>query len=142
MSLRRKPVSPDSAETTTTAKYESSQHEDTSDKLLDRQQSWSHAPRLLHWHEIPLWQQDNEYILSSYRPTSGSVWISVSSLLYPNNQSTNIYSHLISSIFFLFLPFYFYAHVYKHQPNAQMIDVFVIYTYTTSATVCFACSAM
>jgi hypothetical protein len=28
---------------------------------------WLKVPRLLYFHEIPRWQQDNEYLLSGYR---------------------------------------------------------------------------
>jgi adiponectin receptor len=28
---------------------------------------WMSVPRLLYFHEIPRWQQDNEYLLSGYR---------------------------------------------------------------------------
>lgn len=43
--------------------------------------------RLLDYHEIPPWQQENEYVLTGYRPTSGSVRRSLESLLYLNNET-------------------------------------------------------
>lgn len=136
MSLRRKPVNAHLGETITTR-----ERENTADKL-DQQKTWFHSPRLLHWHEVPPWQQDNEYILSSYRPTSGSIWKSLASLLYAHNQSINTYTHLAGCVLFICLPFYFYEHVYKHQPNSQMMDVWIISIYTTGVAVCFFCSAM
>ena len=102
---------------------------------------WFQAHQLLHFHEIPQWQQDNEYILSGYRPTSGSIWKSITSLLYINNQTINTYSHLVGCVIFIFLPLYFYEHVYKYQQNAQAVDVLLISIYTTGVAICFAFSA-
>ena len=42
---------------------------------------------LLCYHEIPSWQQENEYILTGYRPTSGSIKKSLKDLCYLNNES-------------------------------------------------------
>ena len=44
--------------------------------------------RLLEYHEIPSWQQENEFILTGYRPTSGSVKVSLEALLYLNNETS------------------------------------------------------
>ena len=43
--------------------------------------------RLLEYHDIPSWQQENEFILTGYRPTSGSVRLSLETLLYMNNET-------------------------------------------------------
>lgn len=102
---------------------------------------WFRTPKLLLYHEISPWQQDNEYILSGYRPTSGSIWVSLTSLLYLNNQTINTYSHLTACVVFLFLPLYFYDFVFKPQPNAEIVDIFVISVYTGGVAVCFAFSA-
>lgn len=142
MSLRRKSVNANSAASTMTGDTKSSPQHEVFTHQLDQQKTWFRSPRLLHWHEVPPWQQDNEYILSSYRPTSGSIWKSLASLLYAHNQSINIYTHLVGCVFFLSLPFYFYEHVYKHQPNARIMDVWVVTIYTTGVAVCFSCSAM
>ncbi|UNI19528.1 hypothetical protein JDV02_005710 [Purpureocillium takamizusanense] len=97
--------------------------------------------KLLFFHEIPSWQQDNEFILSGYRPTSGSVWISVASLLYVNNQTINTYSHLIGAVIFALLPFYFYYYVFNLPPNAENVDLLVICIYSYGVAVCFAFSS-
>ncbi|KAF3077048.1 Adiponectin receptor protein [Trichoderma lentiforme] len=99
------------------------------------------VPRLLYFHEIPKWQQDNEFLLSGYRPTSGSTWISYNGILYLHNQTINIYSHLVGCIVFCILPFYFYWIYYQSQANAQVDDVVVISIYCLGVAVCFAFSA-
>ncbi|KAI6081445.1 putative hemolysin-III channel protein Izh2 [Hypoxylon rubiginosum] len=103
--------------------------------------AWLKTPNLLFFHQIPTWQQDNEYILSGYRPTSGSALRSIASLLYLHNQTINAYSHLIGAVIFVALPFYFYQHDYVYQPNARVDDIFVVSVYCLGVAVCFAFSA-
>ncbi|KAL9534612.1 ADIPOR-like receptor [Sphaerulina musiva] len=100
--------------------------------------------RLLFWHEIPSWQKDNEFILSGYRPTSHSIWKSILSLSYLNNQTINAYSHLVGSAIFLALPWYFYEKIYNDTtitPYGQLVDLVVVSTYCLGVAVCFAFSA-
>ncbi|KAK7991899.1 hypothetical protein PG996_013088 [Apiospora saccharicola] len=101
---------------------------------------WFRAPKLLFFHQIPPWQQDNEYILSGYRPTSGSTWLSLASLSYLHNQTINAYSHLLGALIFVSLPYYFYEYVYKHQLHAEPVDMIVVSTYCIGVAVCFAFS--
>ncbi|KAK9474635.1 hemolysin-III related-domain-containing protein [Dipodascopsis tothii] len=53
------------------------------------------------WDELPSWRQDNHYIVSGYRPLTGSFKGCLHSLLYMHNESVNIYSHLVGSVVFL-----------------------------------------
>ncbi|KAK8879486.1 Adiponectin receptor protein [Apiospora arundinis] len=80
---------------------------------------------------------DNEYIISGYRPTSGSTWLSLASLSYFHNQTINAYSHLIGALVFVSLPYYFYEYVYKHQRHVEAIDLIVVCTYCIGVAVCF-----
>lgn len=76
------------------------------------------------------------------RPTSGSTWISIASLLYINNQTINTYSHFVGCLTFIALPFYFYRYIYRNQEDAQAVDIFVISVYCIGVAICFAFSAM
>ncbi|KAK8014613.1 hemolysin-III channel protein Izh2 [Apiospora arundinis] len=80
---------------------------------------------------------DNEYIISGYRPTSGSTWLSLASLSYFHNQTINAYSHLIGALVFVSLPYYFYEYVYKHQRHVEAIDLIVVCTSCIGVAVCF-----
>ncbi|KAK8116169.1 hemolysin-III family protein [Apiospora sp. TS-2023a] len=112
----------------------------SNEEIIDRG-DWFRAPKLLYFHQIPPWQQDNEYILSGYRPTSGSTWLSLASLTYLHNQTINAYSHLLGALIFVSLPYYFYEYIYKHQLHAEPIDLVVVSTYCIGVAVCFAFSA-
>ncbi|KAI1757954.1 putative hemolysin-III channel protein Izh2 [Xylaria castorea] len=107
----------------------------------DDHESFQDFPKLLFFHEIPAWQQDNEYILSGYRPTSGSAWTSFTSLCYLHNQTINAYSHLLGAVLFLALPFHFYRNEYLRQQNTQVGDMYVITVYCLGVAVCFILSA-
>ncbi|XWX00545.1 hypothetical protein V2A60_008565 [Cordyceps javanica] len=105
--------------------------------------TWSRAPlRLLLFHEIPAWQKDNEYLLSGYRAPSGSVSVSLASLLYLNNQTINTYSHLFGALFFAALPLYFYHYIFRLQRNAQEQDLVVVSIYCYGVAVCFVFSTI
>ncbi|KAM3471474.1 hypothetical protein MY8738_009309 [Beauveria namnaoensis] len=104
--------------------------------------AWLQTPRLLFFHELPFWQQDNEHILSGYRPTSGSAWTSFTSLRYVNNQTVNTYSHLIGALFFLLLPIHVHHDIFSRQPDAQKEDVLVVSIYCVGVAVCFIFSTI
>ncbi|TRX89055.1 hypothetical protein FHL15_010074 [Xylaria flabelliformis] len=107
----------------------------------DSRKSFRDFPKLLFFHEIPAWQQDNEYILSGYRSTSGSAWKSVTSLRYLHNQTINAYSHLLGAVLFLALPVHFYQNEYLRQENAHVEDIYVVTVYCLGVAVCFTLSA-
>ncbi|KAF2758484.1 mPR-typeG-protein-coupled receptor [Pseudovirgaria hyperparasitica] len=97
--------------------------------------------RLLHFHEIPSWQQENEYLLSGYRPTADSTLDCFQSSFRWHNETINIISHIAGSVLFAALPFHFYYSVYLETPHASLID-FVLFTgYFHGVSICFACSA-
>ena len=58
---------------------------------------------LLTWDQLPHWQQDNQYILTSYRPASYSVPRSLKSIFAIHNETVNINSHLFGALIFLVL---------------------------------------
>lgn len=93
------------------------------------------------WHELPSWQRDNEYILSGYRPASMSFCQSFRSLGYLHNETVNIYSHLIGSVLFVALAFYFYGQVYPRYSNANFADILVFSTFYFGVAICFLLSA-
>ncbi|PSK55714.1 hypothetical protein B9Z65_4592 [Elsinoe australis] len=45
---------------------------------------------LLHWDQVPEWQQDNRYILTGYRRVTHSYQRAIVSLAYLHNQTGDI----------------------------------------------------
>lgn len=96
---------------------------------------------LLKFQDIPCWQQDNEYILSGYRPAVPSILQSLSSLGYVHNETVNIYSHLLGSVLFAVLPVYTYRELRIYYPTTQAVDILVFSTFFYGVAICFLLSA-
>jgi len=67
--------------------------------------------KLLHFHELEEWRQDNEWIVTGYRVSDGSYASCFQSLLYIHNETGNIYSHLLGGVIFVAITFYTYAYI-------------------------------
>ncbi|KAH8653991.1 adiponectin receptor protein 1 [Tricladium varicosporioides] len=96
---------------------------------------------LLQWNELPSWQQDNEFIISGYRPASESFRKSLNSLQHIHNETVNIYSHLLGAVLFAALPVYVYEKVRSQHTTAQAGDIVGFAVFFFGATVCFFLSA-
>ena len=98
------------------------------------------TPALLTWHQLPEWAKDNEYIHTGFRPISNSYLQSIKSCFYIHNESGNIYSHLLATIWMLVLPIYFYSFARKHYKDAGTDDWIIFGLYFLGGTICFALS--
>ncbi|KAK3364563.1 mPR-like GPCR protein [Lasiosphaeria hispida] len=97
----------------------------------------ANSSRLLSYHDIPKWLGSNDYLLSGYRAPSGSVLASLASTLYFNNETVNIYSHLIGGLVFLLLPIYF-----NMAFDPPLADSIVVTIYLEGVAICFLLSAL
>lgn len=96
------------------------------------------GPFLLNWQEIHPWQQDNHYILTSYRPSTGSYTACLQSLFYLHNQSVNIHSHLFGCFLFTFIGLFVLLFESK---NVHLADVLVFSCFFVGAVSCLGISA-
>ena len=121
------------------AKQRSKKHPKETDTDTLRTALSTSDTKLLQWDNIPPWQQDNEYILGHYRPTSNDHWKSIASLGYLHNQTVNIYSHLLPALGFLATAFL----TLDNQSNAKYDteDRRLLAFFLTGAVVCLASSA-
>lgn len=70
---------------------------------------------LRRWNQLQKWEQNNPFILTSYRPISYSYPKSIQSLLYFHNQTINIYSHLIGlALFAIGALVLWHAYAFRH----------------------------
>lgn len=65
------------------------------------------TPSLYYYHEIDEWQQDNHFIRSGYVKETSSFRECFNSLFYLHNESINIHTHLLPSLFVLLLIIYY-----------------------------------
>lgn len=112
----------------TVAKFDkgTSSHQPFSDMLLD-------------WDKIEPWQQDNEYILRHYRPSSNNHWKSITSLCYLHNQSVNVYTHLLAALGFVAIAWFTLDSHFSFRYGTE--DRFLIGFFLLGAMFCFCSSA-
>ena len=101
-------------------------------------------PTLLLFDEMPDWfrREFNQWILRGYRPISGSVHTSFSSLLYIHNESINIYSHLIPAMLFLLGECYTQRYFASRYPGLISTDFIAFSIFMLAAVTCLSLSAM
>ncbi|CAA90822.1 ADIPOR-like receptor SPBC12C2.09c [Schizosaccharomyces pombe] len=93
---------------------------------------------LLTWDQLEPWQQDNQYIISGYRPPSFSFYLCVKSIFHVHNESVNIWTHLFGAIVFLF--FIFKSELILKRDTTTAEDVYVITVFLFSAFTMLGCS--
>ncbi|KAI0987385.1 hypothetical protein GJ496_008116 [Pomphorhynchus laevis] len=62
---------------------------------------WHSGWRALPHHALPLWMQDNEYLLSGYRPPLPSVRACLASVFRMHTETINIWTHLLGALIFV-----------------------------------------
>lgn len=108
----------------------------------DSQDSKLENKKLYDFHELPEWQQDNDKILTGYIRETRSWRKCLRSLLIWNNESVNIYTHLVSSIsYFLLMVGLTNVVAVPVFPTTTMIDFSVINFYLFGAFGCLMCSS-
>jgi adiponectin receptor len=115
--------------------------------------------RLCCYDEVPDWRKDNRDLMSGYRqvvagfrcgcdtdvetrPVSNSFFTSLCSLLYLNNQTVNVYSHIAGAAIFLLSPSHVSREALRSEYVARDPGSYVLELYCYSVAVCFICSAM
>ena len=95
---------------------------------------------LLSWDDLPEWSKDNEYIKSGFRPASNSYLDSFRSCFYIHNETGNIYSHFLATLWMIALPTIFYPYVKRNYPDAGSDDWFIFGLFFLGGTICFGLS--
>ncbi|KAG0640826.1 hemolysin-III related-domain-containing protein [Tuber brumale] len=94
-------------------------------------------------HELPLWMQDNHFIVSGYRPQSFSFYKSFRSLTYLHNETVNIYTHLLPALLFLLLGTYTVkTHLLPRYPTSTAPDLLSFACFFVSASTCLGIPAV
>ena len=99
------------------------------------------VPRsLLLWDDLPEWSKDNEYIKTGFRPTSNSYLDSFRSCFYLHNETGNIYSHFLATLWMMALPVAYYPYVKQNYPDAGSDDWSVFGLFFLGGALCFGLS--
>lgn len=97
--------------------------------------------RLLHWDDLPHWQQDNHHIHTGYRPASFSFLVSFQSLAYLHNETVNIYSHLLPALLAAPAAVLLYRALSPRYEDASASDLMAFGCFFTGAAFCLGMSA-
>lgn len=98
------------------------------------------VPDLLTWQQLPEWAKDNEYIRTGFRPLSNSYLDSVKSCFYIHNETVNVYSHFLATVWMLALPVYFYPYAKANYVGVDSDDWLIFGLYFLGGALCFALS--
>ncbi|KAI4279868.1 MAG: hypothetical protein L6R38_004903 [Xanthoria sp. 2 TBL-2021] len=96
---------------------------------------------LLRYDQIPTWHQDNEYILSGYRPESNSTYLCFASWAYLHNETANIFSHFIPSMVWLACQAIIARVLAIKYPDSTIGDRLIFAFFFLTASVCLGISA-
>lgn len=98
--------------------------------------------RLLNWDDLPAWAKDDEYIHSGFRPSTSSYKDCWQSCFYLHNETGNIYSHLVATLWMIALPIILYPYAKEHYPDANVDDWTVFGLFFLGGALCFGLSTV
>jgi len=81
---------------------------------------------LVHFDDLPKWQQDNYYILSGYRKASYSYLRSLQSMVHWHNESVNIWTHFLPGVLLVPLGVLLYSALKPRYEMASSADVYAM----------------
>ncbi|KAL8662479.1 MAG: hypothetical protein Q9168_008251, partial [Polycauliona sp. 1 TL-2023] len=96
---------------------------------------------LLRYDQIPAWHQDNEHILSGYRPESRSTYLCFASWAYLHNETANIYSHFVPAVVSLACQAIIARVLATKYPHSTVGDRLMFAFFFFTAAVCLGMSA-
>lgn len=92
------------------------------------------------WNDLPEWRKDNDHIHSGFRPLSNSYWGCFRSCFYVHNETGNILSHLLATVWMIALPMVYYPYAKEHYLNANADDWTLFGLFFVGGALCFALS--
>ncbi|CCK72579.1 hemolysin III family protein KNAG_0K02160 [Huiozyma naganishii CBS 8797] len=99
--------------------------------------------RLCRYEELPAWQQDNDCIRTGYVRETLSVRRCLGSLLYWNNESVNMYSHLVPAVLYIAgATLALSQWGVPRFPTTTWSDYLIINTFLVGAGACLLCSSL
>ena len=100
--------------------------------------AWETAWKTCHFHHLPSWLQDNDFLRSGHRPPLESFKACFWSIFRLHTESVNIWTHLFGCLLFLCLAVYVYFFA-PHPLNWE--DKLVFGTFFLGAIVCLGLSS-
>ncbi|OJD15800.1 hypothetical protein AJ78_03980 [Emergomyces pasteurianus Ep9510] len=109
-----------------------------------KQQKATGKHQLLRASELPSWYAHNAYLLTGYRPITGSVRLCIDSLRTLHNETVNIYSHLLPALLALASNGLLHMYFTARYPNSTVLALghrLAVHVYLSTSVLCFGLSA-
>lgn len=98
---------------------------------------WEASWKVTHFHSLPKWLQDNDYLVKGHRPPLPSFYACFKSIFRIHTETGNIWTHLLGCVAFIGVATYFLT-----RPNyeIQWQEKIVFATFFIGAILCLALS--
>jgi adiponectin receptor len=119
-----------------------------------------HKPhrKLCCYHDLPHWQKDNDFIINGYVRETNNIWHCFDTLMFFNNETLNILTHLLPGAIFPFFLSIFIPYLLVHEnfisyippwlvhlpnfSNTDYTDQNIFTLYFIGFMICLSCSAV
>ncbi|KAL9123678.1 MAG: hypothetical protein Q9217_006914, partial [Psora testacea] len=98
------------------------------------------SQHILSWEDLPQWMQSDPYIRRGYRRQLDSFSACFQSIFYLHNESVNIWSHILPTLFYLSVLLATDYSILHNGANLSTIDNTVIQTYVAGSIACLSFS--
>lgn len=100
------------------------------------------STHLLKYTDLPPWAQDNSYIHTHFRASTSSYKDCLRSCFYIHNETGNIYSHFLATLWMMFLPIILFPNAKEYYPSADGDDWIVLGLFFLGGAICFGLSTV
>lgn len=82
---------------------------------------------LVTYHDLPQWQKDNDFIIYGYVSETKNIWHCLDTLFFYNNETLNIFSHLLPGTVFPLLMAIFIPYLVVHENFIASIPPWLVH---------------
>lgn len=82
---------------------------------------------LITYHDLPEWQKDNDFIIYGYVAETKNIWHCFDTLLFFNNETLNIFTHLLPGTIFPLLCLLFIPYVLTHSNFIDCVPPWLVH---------------
>lgn len=100
---------------------------------------WEASWKVTHFHSLPKWLQDNDFLVKGHRPPLHSFYACLKSIFRIHTETGNIWTHLLGCVAFIGIAFYFLTRpTLEIQPQEKAVFTF----FFVGAIACLGLSSM
>ncbi|GAB6026921.1 hypothetical protein CHUAL_013564 [Chamberlinius hualienensis] len=100
---------------------------------------WEASWKVTHFHSLPKWLQDNDFLMFGHRPPLYSFYACLKSIFRIHTETGNIWTHLLGCVAFIGMAFYFLT---RPEVEIQWQEKTVFAFFFAGAIICLGLSSM